>query len=228
MASVLDNIGNAIDKAVKDTAGVYERNRGAIGSGLKDIAPLAALIPGVGIPLAAGLAAGGAGLGEAITPGSNAGDILKSAGIGGVEGGAAAALGAAGAAANAPAPEEDLTAGSIGGGVAPVAQAAAPATSVGGQGSNILSGLEKFGSGAVNLADKHPALAAAGLQGIAQNFGPQGQLAQAEADQAKYQLAQMQGRDTALNPLRQMLEAQLGSQYGAGYGPNLIRPTRTY
>lgn len=66
--------------------GAWERNRDAAGKTLKALAPLAAFIPGVGIPLAAAIGAGAGALGTAAQRGTNIGDILK----GGAASGAAA------------------------------------------------------------------------------------------------------------------------------------------
>lgn len=100
---LLQNLGRAIShgaedvgKGFKSVAGVpteaIKRNRGVIGTVIQDAAPLAALIPGVGIPLAAAIGAGGAAIGKGIQPGSNFGSIARAGALGGVEAGGGAAL----------------------------------------------------------------------------------------------------------------------------------------
>lgn len=54
-------------------AGVVDRNRNFVGNLAKNVAPLLTLLPGVGVPLAAAVGAGG----RAIQKGANIGDIAK-------------------------------------------------------------------------------------------------------------------------------------------------------
>ncbi len=81
---------------------LFDRNRDATGNFLKNIAPLAAFIPGIGPFAAAALAGLGSAAGTALVPGTNFGDILKGGASGAAMGsGLNAASGAFGAAGQA-------------------------------------------------------------------------------------------------------------------------------
>lgn len=77
-----DRLVNAVGAGVEGqekwgTGGIIDRNRNFTGNLLRNVAPLAGLIPGVGGLAAAGIGAAAGAAGRGIQKGTNIGDILK-------------------------------------------------------------------------------------------------------------------------------------------------------
>ncbi len=218
-----------------------------LGNVLKNVSPVAALIPGVGPLAAAGIAAGASALGD-LGRGKSPGiaSALENAGLGY---GASSLLGGLGGAAPAGAPGVQSAAGSvapgatagvtppstvtIGGVSLPAPSAAAMpagpswAQSLAGAGSpqGVLSrALSDAGSAAKGLGsfvEKNPTAAAMGLQGIGNlaTAGARNRLANTQADQAEYDLESQKRRNQYLS--------QYLNQYG-GLGGNFTPASNPY
>lgn len=213
-------------------------NRDQFGNALKNVAPAAGLIPGVGAGLGALLGGVGSALGRGVQHGANFGDILK-------QGASGAAIGAAGGQLTqghglaglksrfgggfSPGSSPSTTQGAFNGYTsngngswAATGSVGAPGTPAPGESlaSKIGSGL----SGVAGFAKDNPTAIGMGLQGIGNIAGAgaenrlknaqagsleeQTQVAQAEQEAAKRRAA-------ALAPFLQSLMGQMG-QIGAG------------
>lgn len=206
-------------------------NRDQFGNLLKNVAPAAFLIPGIGPGMAAGIGGLGSALGRGIQHGSNLGDILKQ----GASGAAIAGGGAQGMQAlrGAFAPSSVAQVSSQGSGfglpTTTVGQGANgaynAAQAVGGQGGNGFS-LGHALSGVGHFAQQNPTAVGQGLQGIAgiSQAGSENRLRNAQANameqqagESAYDFQTRKSRDAALEPLRRALMAQLGQSVTPGY-----------
>lgn len=168
--------GNA-DRAQGNGGGwldqLVSRNQDSVGNLIKNVAPLAAIIPGVGPILSAGLGAAG----QAIIPGSNLGNDIKQGAVSGAEGLGAAALGGALGVPGLSTPSLGSAANSVAKGVG-----AATAPSSGGSGMSGIPGLSTI-TNALGLGNNPLALAQAAneanlisqAQGYATNAANQAQ-----------------------------------------------------
>ncbi len=220
-------------------------NRDFAGNALKNVSPLAFLIPGIGPAAAAGLGAAGSALGRGIQHGSNLGDIVKQ----GAQGGAMAYGGAQGMNALKAAFAPSSSAAATLPGVASPTPSASGMTSMQGPGSaalNLMQGapqppsmLSQIGGalggaarGAGSFIKANPTAVGAGLQGLGQmgTMGSENRLRNAQADQVQGQsqmtqaeLQIMKQRQAALAPLLQALMGQqqrgaAPNPYGGQYG----------
>lgn len=203
-------------------------NRDQVGNLLKNVAPAAFLIPGIGPGMAAGIGGLGSALGRGIQHGSNLGDILKQ----GASGAAIAGGGAQGMQAlkGAFAPSSVASGAPSGFGAAPGggwqaygAQAAEQPSQ--GLAASIGHGIGSAASGLGHFAASNPLATAQGLQGIAQipQMGSENRLRNAQANQMEQQAGESaydfqtrKARDAALEPLRRALMAQIGQSFTPG------------
>lgn len=206
-------------------AKAVDRNRDFAGNLLKNAAPFAAFIPGIGPLTAAGLAAAGGALGQGIQHGSNIGDIVKQGVTSAAEGSALKGLGAAfgagsgGGAAAAPsattsAADELLAGGNIAADTAaPAATAFAPSSAVGAAttgaalpksvGERILATVGNIGS----WSAKHPETVGQAFTALS-NAGineAQAKRLALMTSQDEYTLERQKARDAALLPIWQAL-----------------------
>lgn len=211
-------------------------NRDFAGNALKNVSPLAFLIPGIGPAAAAGLGAAGSALGRGIQHGSNFGNIVKQ----GAQGGAMAYGGAQGmnALKTAFAPSSSAAA-TIPGVASPIPGAAGSMQGPGSAALNLMghappppSMLDQIGGalggaarGAGSFIKANPTAVGAGLQGLGQMgaMGSENRLRNAQADQigsqaqmTQAELQMMKQRQAALAPL---LQALMGQQ-SQGSAPN--------
>jgi hypothetical protein len=232
---------NSLRDLTHDIASPVEHNRDFLGNALKNVSPLAFLIPGLGPMAAAGLGAAGSALGRGIQHGANIGDILKQ----GAQGGAEAYGGAQGMnalkAAFAP---SSSAAGTVASGVPGAAGAGGPggasnflasqynpAVNVGGismaapQAAALPSAATGGGSmfsdaarGVGSFLKANPMAVGQGLQGLGQmsQANSENRLRNAQAGITEQELAAMKNRTAALQPLYQAL---LGQQQGVRPNP---------
>lgn len=224
---------NSLKDLTHDIASPVEHNRDFLGNALKNVSPLAFLIPGLGPMAAAGLGAAGSALGRGIQHGANLGDILKQ----GAQGGAMAYGGAQGMnalkAAFAPSSSAAID------GAVPGIQmtSATPAASylqgpgdealrLGGQMaqqqpsmlSQLATGAGHAAQGVGSFIKANPTAVGAGLQGLGQinQMGSENRLRNAQAGMTEAELAAMKNRAAALQPLYQAL---MGQQQGVHPNP---------
>jgi hypothetical protein len=202
-------------------------NRDQMGNALKNIAPAAFLIPGIGTAAAMGLGGLGSAFGRGIQHGANIGNILGQ----GLSGAAIAGGGAQGmnALRGAFAPSS-VTAAPSGFASAPGGGWQAIGAQAGDSGPGLASsfgqGLGHAASGVAHFAKEYPMAVSGGLQGIGAiaNSGSENRLRNAQADamqrqadESDYEFQQRKARDLALEPLRRALAAQIGQSIGTGY-----------
>jgi len=218
---------NSLKDLTHDIASPIEHNRDFLGNALKNVSPLAFLIPGIGPMAAAGLGAAGSALGRGIQHGANLGDILKQGaqggsmayggaqGLGALKAAFAPSSSAAGTLA-AQSPGESAAAKfmasqaapetSVGGISFPAVQAAAlPAQTAGGS-SMLADALRGTGS----FLKANPMAVGQGLQGLGQlsQMSSENRLRNAQAGISEAELTMLKNRQAALAPLLALLQGQ--------------------
>jgi hypothetical protein len=215
-----------------------EHNRDFAGNALKNISPLAFLIPGVGPLAAAGLAGAGSALGRGIQHGSNLKNIvgqgLQGAGeayAGGQGMGALRSAFGGGQAAGSltgaftPSSTVGMGSGELGAGAGDAAYGAA----AGNAGNNsILSAIGSGAKGVGHFIQQNPMAVSGALQGAGQigQMGSENAMRKAQTtaldlnnQQSQYEQEAKKRRDAAMAPLLALFQGQLQNSLNNPYQP---------